>query len=407
MTVVPFKFLHIHEDVRTQLQVEVTCKDEEALSRARQALKARSLRHQIIPSSRLKVVGVVAHICESFPPEVQRGITAVAVFGRPLREINDQEALQKYAISTVGGPQTAKFLAVPSTPRGRDLTKFTRVKSLLKHYRIYSVGEISENLNTIESQLNNIDWDATSSTVSVKCNLPILSHDDAKTSTVKHHNVPILVKTLTGLTLTFRMDLEETVEDLKERIEEREGIPMDTLRLIYNGKQLEEGRALSDYNIQEDSTLHLVIRLRGGMFHATSGRLDFGDTLAERQADMKVSVSFPFANVELDMDALDSLEFLRSALATALHGNLTKGPCGNFDLDLRPQEQWRMEGVSICAEELAAESSDADDDTAADNTAQQARGRGRGREAGGDSGVRTADHNTRAQNPRPAKKRRA
>jgi hypothetical protein len=81
MTVVPFKFAHIHKDVKTQLQVEVTCRDEETLSRAREALKARFLYQQTIPSSRVKVVGVVAHICESFPLEVQRGITAVAVFG--------------------------------------------------------------------------------------------------------------------------------------------------------------------------------------------------------------------------------------------------------------------------------------------------------------------------------------
>jgi hypothetical protein len=138
------------------------------------------------------------------------------------------------------------------------------------------------------------------------------------------------------------------------------------------------------------------------MFHETSGRLDFGDTLAERQADTKVSVSFPFANVELDMDALDSLEFMRSALATALHGNLTKGTCGNFALDLCPQEQQCTEGVSICAEELVAEGSDADDDTAVDINAQQAGGRGPEAE-----GVHTAEHTTRAQNPRPLKEPQA
>jgi hypothetical protein len=249
--------------------------------------------------------------------------------------------------------------------------------------QIYSVGDVSENFNTIDSQLKNIDWDATSSSVSVKCRLPILSHDEAK---AKRQTVQIFVKTLNGKLLTFDVDLEETVDALKARIQEREGRPVDQQRLIYGGAQLEDGRALSEYKISMYSTLHLVLKLRGGMFHETSGRLDFGDTLAERQADTKVFVSFPFAILELDMDALDSLEFLRSALVTALHGNLTKGPSGNFALDLRPQEQWRMKGVSICAEDLAGEGSDADDDTAA---------------AG------RAERNTRAQNPRPAKKRRA
>lgn len=76
-------------------------------------------------------------------------------------------------------------------------------------------------------------------------------------------SVQVFIKTITGKTIVIDVELNETVASLQNKIREKEGIPVDQQRLIFAGKQLEGRYKLCDYNIAKESTIHLIMRLRG------------------------------------------------------------------------------------------------------------------------------------------------
>jgi len=88
-------------------------------------------------------------------------------------------------------------------------------------------------------------------------------------------HINVHIKTATGKSIYIKINPIDTILQLKKQIYLQEDVSLESQRIIFGGKQLDDHHTLCHYNITNETTLHIILRLRGGMFHKSSSRADF------------------------------------------------------------------------------------------------------------------------------------
>lgn len=130
------------------------------------------------------------------------------------------------------------------------------------------------------------------------------------------------VKTLTGKTIEVMLNVYDSIERVKVKLQELEGIPPDQQRLVFAGKQLEDDRTIGQYGIAEGATFHLILRLRGGMFHESSGRQGFHAVSNDWEYEAPEDQGFDYSKLEvleLDQLSLEEAEVLLAEMTRELN----------------------------------------------------------------------------------------